>query len=252
MATPLPRRLHCRPARRPAPRAPRYALERTDPARRRPRPDGASLRVEHAAPPNGDRRVLVALTADAHWLQDVWQLRQVRLADIALATARRPRPRYSSQYALQDFTPHPLFALWVRREFLPQDYRGLEQLRKDWSDLQKAAQRRLEKRESMPSSAGPPTRPESAARGDATTSPDEAAGHRTAVTAPLDPTTTYSDDRSRCLTTQELRTGNTLPRSVRLGTLPETVRSQLRQTRTCPNSGHCPALPFPAVTGPSN
>jgi hypothetical protein len=46
-------------------------------------PTWASLRVEGGAPADGDRRVLVALTADALWMQDVWQLRQVPLANLA-------------------------------------------------------------------------------------------------------------------------------------------------------------------------
>jgi hypothetical protein len=39
----------------------------------------ASLRVERGTPADGARRVLIALTAVALWLQDVWQPRQVRL-----------------------------------------------------------------------------------------------------------------------------------------------------------------------------
>jgi Transposase domain (DUF772) len=102
----------------------------------------------------------------------------LRLAETALATARQALPPYSSKFSRKDFTQHQLFALLVLREFLKQDYRGLEQLLHDWSDLrqalglakvpdhstlQKAAQRLLEKRGSRPSSTGPSTRPKSAA-----------------------------------------------------------------------------------------
>jgi hypothetical protein len=102
----------------------------------------------------------------------------LRLAESALATARQALPPYSSKFSRRDFTQHQLFALLSLREFLKQDYRGLEQLLREWSDLrralglvkvpdhstlQKAAQRLLEKRGSMPSSAGPSARPTSAA-----------------------------------------------------------------------------------------
>jgi Transposase domain (DUF772) len=92
------------------------------------------------------------------------------LARAALAAAAEALPRYSSKFSRKDFTQHQLFALLVLREFLKTDYRGLEQLLRDWSDLrqalglskvpdhstlQKAAQRLLEKRGSPPSSAPP-------------------------------------------------------------------------------------------------
>lgn len=101
----------------------------------------------------------------------------LRLAEIALAVARDALPPYSCKYARKLYTQHQLFALLVLREFLKQDYRGLEQLLKDWSDLrlalgltrvpdhstlQKAAQRLLEKKGSMPCSAEPSLRPGSA------------------------------------------------------------------------------------------
>ncbi len=102
----------------------------------------------------------------------------LRLARTALATARRALPAYSSRFSRRDYTQHQLFALLVLREFLKQDYRGLEQLLHDWSDLrqalglakvpdhstlQKAAQRLLEKKGSMPSSPRKSARRKSAA-----------------------------------------------------------------------------------------
>ena len=97
----------------------------------------------------------------------------LRLAETALAAARQALPAYSCKHARKVYTQHQLFALLVLREFLKQDYRGLEQLLKDWSDLrqvlgltqvpdhstlQKAAGRLLEKKGSMPSSAKPSAR----------------------------------------------------------------------------------------------
>src|SRR5438270_14042019 len=57
------------------------------------------------------------------------------LARAALDCAAAALPPYSSKYSKRDFTQHQLFALLALREFLRQDYRGLEQLLKDWSDL---------------------------------------------------------------------------------------------------------------------
>lgn len=102
----------------------------------------------------------------------------LQLAETALASAQQALPPYSSKFSRKDFTQHQLFALLVLREFLKQDYRGLEQLLKDWSDLrqalglakvpdhstlQKAAQRLLEKKGSMPSSPRPSARAKSVA-----------------------------------------------------------------------------------------
>jgi hypothetical protein len=102
----------------------------------------------------------------------------LRLAKTALATARQALPPYSSKFSRKDFTQHQLFALLVLREFLKQDYRGLEQLLLEWSDLrqtlgltkvpdhstlQKAAQRLLEKKGSIPSSPRPFAKPKQAA-----------------------------------------------------------------------------------------
>src|SRR4051812_36213481 len=93
------------------------------------------------------------------------------LARAALTAAAEALPLYSSKYSKHDFTQHQLFALPALREFLKADYRGLEQLLKDWSDLrralglakvpdhstlQKAAARLLGKKGPMPCSPGPP------------------------------------------------------------------------------------------------
>lgn len=91
----------------------------------------------------------------------------LRLAETALATAQQTLPPYSGKFSRKDYTQHQLFALLVLREFLKQDYRGLEQLLAEWSELrqtlgltkipdhstlQKAAARLLEKKGSMPCS----------------------------------------------------------------------------------------------------
>ena len=83
----------------------------------------------------------------------------------ALQLAREALPAYSSKFSRHDFTQHQLFALLALREFLKQDFRGLEALLREWSDLrqvlgltkvpdhstlQKAEQRLLEKKGSMP------------------------------------------------------------------------------------------------------
>jgi hypothetical protein len=100
------------------------------------------------------------------------------LARAALAAAAEALPKYSSKYSKHDFTQHQLFAILALREFLRTDYRGIEELLQDWSDLrqalgltkvpdhstlQKAHQRLLEKRGSMPSSRPRSPRPRSAA-----------------------------------------------------------------------------------------
>ena len=56
----------------------------------------------------------------------------------ALAVARAARPAYPSKYARRDYTQHQLFALLAVRTFLKTDYRGAEQLARDWSDLRQA------------------------------------------------------------------------------------------------------------------
>lgn len=56
----------------------------------------------------------------------------------ALATAAGVLPAYPSKYARKDYTQHQLFALLSVRAFLGLDYRGTEQLVRDWSDLRQA------------------------------------------------------------------------------------------------------------------
>ena len=56
----------------------------------------------------------------------------------ALATAREALPAYPSKFARHDYTQHQLFALLAVRQFLRLDYRGTEQLARDWSDLRRA------------------------------------------------------------------------------------------------------------------
>jgi hypothetical protein len=90
----------------------------------------------------------------------------------ALAVARQALPEYSSKYSRQDYTQHQHFALLALREFLKTDYRGLEALLTEWSELRealglakapdhstlhKAAERLLEKRGPTRCSA-PPSR----------------------------------------------------------------------------------------------
>jgi hypothetical protein len=100
------------------------------------------------------------------------------VARTALATAQAALPPYSSKFSRKDYTQHQLFALLALREFLKQDFRGLETLLGEWSDLraalgvskvpdhstlQKAEQRLLEKKGPMPSSARPSLRARTAA-----------------------------------------------------------------------------------------
>ena len=88
------------------------------------------------------------------------------LARTALATAKIALLPYSSRFSRHDYTQHQHFALLSLREFLKVDYRGLEQILREWAELrdtlglkkvpdhstlQKAATRLLEKRGSMPS-----------------------------------------------------------------------------------------------------
>lgn len=89
----------------------------------------------------------------------------------ALEAARAAVPAYSSKYAKRTYTQHQLIAALAVRQFLRTDYRGIEQHLRDWSDLraalglgdhtpdhstlQKAADRLLEKKGSMPSSRLP-------------------------------------------------------------------------------------------------
>jgi hypothetical protein len=95
------------------------------------------------------------------------------VARAALETARGALPAYSSKYSRHDFTQHQHFALLTLREFLKVDYRGLEQMLREWAELrdalglakvpdhstmQKAAERLLVKRGSMPSWRRPSAR----------------------------------------------------------------------------------------------
>ena len=100
------------------------------------------------------------------------------LARAARAAAAEALPVYASKFSKHDFTQHQLFAMLVVREFLKTDYRGMEELLHDWSDLrqvlglakvpdhstlQKAHERLLEKKGSMPWSMPPSAPPKSAA-----------------------------------------------------------------------------------------
>jgi hypothetical protein len=85
----------------------------------------------------------------------------------ALEVARKSFPAYTHSRSRKDYTQHQLFALLAVRQFFDTDYRGIEQLAREWSDLrstlgikkvpdhstlQRAANRMLEKRGSTPSS----------------------------------------------------------------------------------------------------
>lgn len=91
------------------------------------------------------------------------------LARMALSVAQESLPAYSSRFSRKDFTQHQHFALMALREFLKVDYRGLEQILREWAELravlglkrvpdhstiQKAAERLLEKGGSLPSCGG--------------------------------------------------------------------------------------------------
>src|SRR4051812_30668130 len=93
----------------------------------------------------------------------------LKLARMALSVARESIPAYSSKFSRKDFTQHQHFALMALREFLRVDYRGLEQILKEWAELrellglkkvpdhstiQKAADRLLEKGGPPPSCGG--------------------------------------------------------------------------------------------------
>jgi hypothetical protein len=59
------------------------------------------------------------------------------LARTALGIACQALPAYSHPNSPKKFTQHQLFAILAVREFLHLDYRGAEQLLKDWSDLRR-------------------------------------------------------------------------------------------------------------------
>ena len=61
----------------------------------------------------------------------------IRLAQIALNSARKALPKYSCEDSRQDFTQAQLFAILVLKAFFKTDYRGIIQLLKDFSDLRK-------------------------------------------------------------------------------------------------------------------
>ena len=91
------------------------------------------------------------------------------VARMPLSVARESIPAYSSRFSPRRYTQHQLFALMALREFLKLDYRGLEQVLKEWAELrealglaevpdhstiQKAAERLLEKGGPPPSWRG--------------------------------------------------------------------------------------------------
>src|SRR6516165_5832539 len=98
---------------------------------------------------------------------------RLALACTSLDTAKIALLPYCSKYSRHDYTQHQHFALLALREFLKTDYRGLEQILRDWAELrdtlglekvpdhstlQKAAVRLLEKRGSTPSWGRPSPR----------------------------------------------------------------------------------------------
>ena len=91
------------------------------------------------------------------------------LARMALSVARESIPAYSSKFSPRRYSQHQLFALLALREFLKVDYRGLEQILREWAELravlglarvpdhstiQEAAERLLEKGGPPPSWRG--------------------------------------------------------------------------------------------------
>lgn len=93
----------------------------------------------------------------------------LKLARMALSVARESIPAYSSKFSRKDFTQHQHLALVALREFLKVDYRGLEQILREWAELrgvlgltkvpdhstiQKAAERLLERGGPTPSCGG--------------------------------------------------------------------------------------------------
>lgn len=53
----------------------------------------------------------------------------------ALKVAKTSMPAYTCPRSRKDYTQHQLFALLAVRQFFDTDYRGVEQLTRDWSDL---------------------------------------------------------------------------------------------------------------------
>jgi hypothetical protein len=62
----------------------------------------------------------------------------VALARAALAEAQTTLPSYASKYSRKDFTQHQLYAILALRSFFHTDFRGVEQLLRDWTDLRDA------------------------------------------------------------------------------------------------------------------
>ena len=62
----------------------------------------------------------------------------VALARAALEVAGEALPAYSSRFSRKDFTQHQLFAMLAVRRSLKLDYRGLEVLLREWSELREA------------------------------------------------------------------------------------------------------------------
>ena len=57
------------------------------------------------------------------------------LARSAMEAAEKAMPAYSHRNSPKTFTQHQLFALIIVKRFFDIDYRSLEQLLEDWSDL---------------------------------------------------------------------------------------------------------------------
>lgn len=62
----------------------------------------------------------------------------VALARQAMKIAKKALSPYSAKRSRHDFTQAQLFAILVLRQFFQVDYRGIVQLLKDLTDLQKA------------------------------------------------------------------------------------------------------------------
>jgi hypothetical protein len=58
-----------------------------------------------------------------------------QVAEQALAVAERSLPPYSDKYSPRRFTQHQLFAIAALRQFFRVDYRGIEAILLDSSDL---------------------------------------------------------------------------------------------------------------------
>jgi hypothetical protein len=57
------------------------------------------------------------------------------LARTAMEVAEEALPPYSSKFSPRKFTQHQHFAILTVRQFFGLDYRGVQQLFLDWSDL---------------------------------------------------------------------------------------------------------------------